>query len=263
MDASGTHDGIRGYSFGTGTDASARLVHLAEVFAPTMSAVLDQLPLRRWHHVVDLGCGPGSSSAHLRRLLDADAFTGIDASTEFVAEAAVRVPEATFVVGDVLEPLPVPSPDLIYSRFVLSHLRDPLAVAGRWAEALGPGGYLVLEEPERIETGERVFTDYLELTTAVVASRGAMMLVGGTLAALGGPATVVNRPFLHLVPRADAALLFRRNLASIRNDPFVRARWDAADLDRLGEQLRLAGERDGPTVDWTIRQVITTRPGRR
>jgi SAM-dependent methyltransferase len=256
-------DGVRSYSFGTGTPASVRLVHLADVFAPTMAAVLDQLPLRRWHHVVDLGCGPGSSTAHLRRLLDGDAFTGIDASTDFVASARERVPGVAFVVGDVLEPLPVSSPDLIYSRFVLSHLGGPLAVAARWTAALGPGGYLVLEEPERIETGEPAFTDYLDLTTAVVASRGATMLVGATLAGLVGAGTVVNRPFPHPVSRTDAAQLFQRNLASIRSDPFVRATRTAAELDRLDEQLRIAGERDGRTVDWTIRQVIVARPGPR
>jgi SAM-dependent methyltransferase len=253
-------DGVRGYSFGTGTEASARLVHLADVFAPAMAAILDQLPARRWRHVVDLGCGPGSSTAHLYRLLDAEAFTGIDSSAEFVAEAEVRVPDARFVVADVLEHLPVSSPDLVYSRFVLSHLADPLAVAGGWTAALGPGGYLVLEEPERIETSERAFTDYLQLTTAVVASRGATMLVGRHLAGLGGPATAVNRPFALPVSRIDAALLFRRNLASIRSDPFVRRTWTDADLDRLGERLRVAGERAGPRVDWTIRQVIATGP---
>jgi hypothetical protein len=89
------------------------------------------------------------------------------------------------------------------------------------------------------------------------------MLVGAELAALGGRATVVNRPFPLSVPPADAALLFRRNLASIRDDAFVRATWSPADLDRLGEALVRAGERDGPFVDWTIRQVIATAPAPR
>ena len=97
-----------GYSFGTGDVAAQRLLLLAEVFAPSMAAVLGTLPDRDPPLVVDLGCGPGSSTAHLGRMLRAGRIVGLDASPSFVALARERVPGASFVAVDVTGDWPVP-----------------------------------------------------------------------------------------------------------------------------------------------------------
>ena len=243
------------YTFGNNPTAADRLLVVARVFDPTMAAVLGELPRRRWRRVLDLGCGPGSSTERLARHLDARELVGLDASTDFCAAARDRMPGATFVVGDVLAPFPVRSPDLVYARYVLSHLPDPLRVARGWAAQLAPDGWCVLEEPDRIETDDDVFTRYLALTGGLVASHGADMYVGRTLASLDA---TVNRVFELAVSAADAATMFSLNLASLRTDPWVIERHSAAELDELSDVLtaRARGEATRPDVGWRVRQVV-------
>ena len=241
------------YTFGTNPTAAERLLLLARVFDPTMAAVLAELPRRSWRRVVDLGCGPASSTERLAAHLDVAELVGVDASADFCAEAARRLPTARFVTGDVLAPLPGPAPDLVYARFVLSHLPEPLAVARRWADQLAPDGMVVLEEPERIDTDDDVLRSYLALTGAVVASRGAAMFVGPTLAALDGP---VNRVLELPVDGRDAARMFSLNLASVRLDPWAQDRHTVAELDALAAALAARTTAPGPVVGWHIRQVV-------
>ena len=123
---------------------------------------------------------------------------------------------------------------------------------------------LVLEEPESIETDDEVFRRYLALTASVVASRGAAMLVGGTL---GTMPAAVNRVWPLDVAAADAATMFSLNLATVRTDPWVVDHHDAAELDALGEALheRIVAPAGLPPVRWRLRQVVvadSVTPGR-
>ena len=259
----GSADGSGGapsYSFGTGVPAVARLDLVARVFEPTMASVLAELPGRRWPTVVDLGCGPGASPAQLLGHLDAGRVVGLDASPAFLDVARRRVPGASFALADVVEPWPVVPPSLAYARFVLSHLVDPVAVVGHWRRQLAPGGVLVVEEPERIDTGDATLRRYLDLATATVASRGATMLVGPALAGSAGEGAVVDRTVTHRVEVGDAAAMFRLNLASLRHDPWVRDHHRPDDLDRLDRALGSAASAGGDPVTWHVRQLVLTAP---
>jgi SAM-dependent methyltransferase len=228
------------------------LILLAEVFAPSMAAVLGTLPDREPSLVVDLGCGPGSSTAHLGRLLRAGRIVGLDASPSFVALARERVPGASFVAVDVTGDWPVPPADLIYARFLLSHLPDPLDLLRTWAGRLRPGGYLVVEEPEDIATPVPAFRRYLELTAGLIASRGAALYVGRDLATV--PGARLNRAFRLDVTARDAAAMFTLNLRSWRNDPWIRATAGPSELDDL---VAAFGTATTP-VRWTLRQLVLT-----
>jgi SAM-dependent methyltransferase len=242
-----------GYAFGTGDVAAERLLLLADVFAPSMAAVLGALPRRDPPLVVDLGCGPGSSTAHLGRLLRAGRIVGLDSSPSFVALARERVPGASFVVADVTGDWPVPPADLIYARFLLSHLPDPLDLLRTWAGRLRPGGYLVVEEPAHIATTVPAFRRYLELTAGLIASRGAALYVGRDLATVAGAR--LNRDFRLDVSARDAAAMFTLNLRSWRDDPWIRAATRPSELDGLVAAFR---ETTTP-VRWTLRQLVIER----
>jgi len=261
------------YAFGSGDDAAQRLLVLADVFEPAMAALLSTLPRRQWPVVVDLGCGPGSSTAHLARLLDIDQLIGLDSAVSFIGLAETRVPAATFVLTDVTSgSWPVPPADLIYTRFLLAHLPDPFTWLGRWRERLAPGGILLVEETERIETDLPVFSEYLSLVDGLVASRGGAALLGADLAAMStdgmstdGMSTdgisiegaTINRPFELDVTVADAATMFTLNLRSWRADPWIVAQRSPYEIDSLADEL--ADLRDGVTVGgsirWTLRQL--------
>ena len=251
------------YAFGSGDDAARRLLVLADVFEPAMAALLSTLPQRRWPIVVDLGCGPGSSTAHLARLLDIDELIGLDSAESFVELAGGRVPAATFVLADVTSgSWPVPPADLIYTRFLLAHLPDPFAWLGRWRVGLAPGGVLLVEETERIETDVAAFGEYLSLVDGLVASRGGAVLLGADLATASIDGATINRPFVLDVTVADAATMFTLNLRSSRADPWIVAQRSPYEIDRLADEL--ADLRDGVavggTIRWTIRQLAISGP---
>ena len=260
------------YAFGDGDDASLRLALLAEVFAPTSETLLsvvsgvmgagstpgDGAPL-----VVDLGCGPGHTTAMLARAVPGAFVVGVDASPAFLTEARERHPaRCGFVRADVCAPLPVRSPSLVYARFLLAHLPAPAAVALAWAASLSLGGVLVLEEPERIDTEDDDFRRYLELAATVVAAPGGLRRTaparGGVAAGLG---VVVDRMAALEVSMGDAAGMFVRNLRTWAHDPSLEGCTSTTELDSLASRLgaRLDDDRLG-AIRWHLRQVVTARP---
>lgn len=104
--------------------------------------------------VLDLGCGPGSTSYDLARTVGAEGrVTALDLSGAFVRHLGRRIeadPPAAPIApmqGSV-EALDLPdaSFDAAYARWVLCWLEDPAAAIREAARVLRPGGALVLQE---------------------------------------------------------------------------------------------------------------------
>lgn len=92
--------------------------------------------------VLDLGCGPGVTTA---ALVDRGArVTGVDGSAPLLAHAR-GLSDAAFVVHDLADPLPFPDDgfDLVVSGLVLHYLPDWTAVLAEVARVLRPGGRFV------------------------------------------------------------------------------------------------------------------------
>ncbi len=212
---------LRRYAFGDTTAASERLGALASVFAPTSRALLRSLAVGTGLDgpvspglVLDLGCGPGHTTAMLAEAFPSALVVGVDTSSAFVAEATAEAPDrCRFVVGDVTRtPLPSAPADLIYGRFLLVHLPDPGATVAAWAGELRSGGTVVVEEPERIDTDDLDFRSYLHLASAVVADRGGDLYVGRALldlTAAPGTSVVVHRDAALEVSAGAAATISR------------------------------------------------------
>lgn len=243
------------YSFGDDAAAARRLGVVAEVFAPTTDAVLSDAAALLGQGaatVLDLGCGPGHSTAQLARHLPDAKVMGIDQSPSFVAAArAGAAASCSFGVGDVTRPLPAPA-DLICARFLLSHLPDVADRICGWCDALAPGGVLVLEEPEHISSEDPDFAAYEAATSGRVADRGADMYAGPLIAAALGPAAAsrpINRVVPIEVPAGRAAAMFAANL-----DSWGHERPDLAELHQ-----RLRRRTDEATTglfDWRLRQAV-------
>jgi len=273
------------YAFGDTSAASRRLGVLASVFAPTSRTLLDSLGATAdaWRApslVLDLGCGPGHTSAMLADAFPSALVLGIDTSAAFVREAArtgsVRTGSARtgsartgsarcrFVLGDVTRmPLPCAPADLVYGRFLLVHLPDPRATVTAWAKELAPGGMVVVEEPERIDTDDADFRRYLELADAVVADRGGDLYVGHDLFDLTPPphtSLVVHRDAPLEVTAGSAASIFSLNLGIWSADPAVDR---IASRDEISALLaRLEHRRSDATagvIRWHMRQVVMAR----
>jgi trans-aconitate 2-methyltransferase len=144
------------YLFGHSESAGRRLKLLASVCDESTRAFLKNaagntsFPL-----ALDLGCGPGFTTRLINDTLRCDRIIGLDASGEFINPArATNGEQLAFLQHDVTAiPFPVGRANLIFSRFLLTHLRDSEAVVAKWATQLehcGPGDV----EVERVHSSE-------------------------------------------------------------------------------------------------------------
>jgi trans-aconitate 2-methyltransferase len=236
------------YAFGDTDLARERLALVADTFEPPTRALLRDVPAAGYRYVIDMGCGPGFTTALLRDAVPHSFATGIDASPAMIAEARERVPDAHFVVADVTAPLSLPA-QLIYSRLLLGHLPDPGAALATWAAALRPGGIVVCEEPVRYRGDDPVFARYEEAVTAVVVARGATLWAGPVLD--GDPPKcrrILDRVVEHPVPAARAAAMFWRNAAT----------W-GGEADLVGALADIEHSERADPVMWELRQTVWTR----
>ncbi|MEV4557020.1 methyltransferase domain-containing protein [Kitasatospora sp. NPDC049285] len=103
--------------------------------------------------VLDLGCGPGNSTAVLRTHWPDARLIGLDNSAELLAAArAGGEPTAEYREQDVTRYDPAgDAPDLIASNAALHWMNTPeadhLALLPRWAAALRPGGVIAFQLP--------------------------------------------------------------------------------------------------------------------
>ena len=238
------------YAFGDTDLARERLALVADTFAEPTRALLRELPDAGYRYVLDMGCGPGFTTALLREAMPHGFTTGIDASAPMVAEARTRVPDAHFTVGDVTAPLSLPA-QLIYARLLLGHLPEPEGALATWAAGLRPGGLIVCEEPVRYRSPDPVFARYEEAVTAVVAARGATLWAGPALDRDPPQCRrLIDRVVEHPVPAARAAAMFWRNATT----------WGGAT--DLVDALREIDESHRPDpVLWELRQTVWTKTG--
>ena len=236
------------YAFGDSEVARERLGIVADTFEAPTRQLLEDLPPTEPRYVIDMGCGPGHTTALLRARFPHCAITGVDASAAMVEEARERVHDASFAVLDVTEPLRLPA-DVVYARLLLGHLPDPDAALAHWAGAMRPPGLLVCEEPVRYRSDDALFVEYEAIVTAVVAKRGATLWAGPVLDRdPPGCTRVLDRVVEHPVRVGRAAAMFWRNAATWGSEVD-----GASDLI---ERLRVL-ERADPDdqVTWELRQT--------
>lgn len=97
--------------------------------------------------ILDLGCGRGRLTAMLS---EAGKATGVDLSAEAVAAARTRWPQVEWIAGDLFAlDLPRGAFDAVVSQEVIEHVDDQPRYLEIAAEALRPGGFLVMTTPNR------------------------------------------------------------------------------------------------------------------
>ncbi len=258
--------GGAGYTFGEGEPEAERLALVAQLFESTSRAFLvdafDTVDVRP-RLALDLGCGPGHTTRLLVDALRPRRAVGVDRSTTLLGKArAARITGACFVAHDVTR-MPLPhtgEADLIHARLLLSHLPAPETAVLDWLGQLAPGGLLLLDEIERIDTAQPVFRRYLSLLARMLADHGHDLLVGARLpAATAGLERRIDRVARVSASTAHAARMFSINLAKWRDNPAGRADRPVRELDHLAAELAelTASTRVGE-ISWRMRQIAVT-----
>ena len=137
-----------------GAEGRARLRILARALWPTTERLLHSAGITPGMSCLDVGCGGGDVSFALARLVGAlGRVVGVDldeTKLQLAREEAARdgLQNVEFHKSSV-EELAIDSEyDLVYSRFLLTHLHDPAAALRRMARAAKPGGVIIVEDIE-------------------------------------------------------------------------------------------------------------------
>jgi SAM-dependent methyltransferase len=254
------------YTFGDNDVAAERLRYLADAFAPSSRAFIARIAREPIRHAVDLGCGPGYTTALVLDGTGAGTVVGLDSSARLLARARQQGPRrVTFVQHDITNvPFPTAAADLIYGRFIVTHLVDLEQVMASWSRAAGARGRLALEETAGVVSDDPALSRYYDLVERMQAAHGQRMYIGRQLAELGHRAGwIVESAELQpvVLPGAVAARLHALNFRTWRHDPFIAATVDRGELDRLGADLDqlAAGARPAASAHWKIAQVILRR----
>jgi tRNA (cmo5U34)-methyltransferase len=95
--------------------------------------------------ILDLGTGTGVTAIAVAARHPGAALVGVDASPAMLEVARSALPRATFVVGELDDPLPAGPFDLVISALAIHHLRGERkrALFGRIHDVLEPGGRFV------------------------------------------------------------------------------------------------------------------------
>ena len=103
--------------------------------------------LRRYapKSILDLGCGPGNSTAVLREVFPDAALCGLDSSQNMIDKARAAHPALSFRLGDVqaLEG----TYDLLFSNACLQWLPDHRRLLPHLMHSLNDGGVLAVQIP--------------------------------------------------------------------------------------------------------------------
>lgn len=97
------------------------------------------------HTVVDIGCGPGNSTAVLKRCFPQADILGVDTSPDMLRKAAASHPELRFQQCDARAL--TGTYDLLFSNACLQWVPDHAALLPSLMARLNPGGLLAVQMP--------------------------------------------------------------------------------------------------------------------
>src|SRR5918997_3373930 len=256
------------YAFGETVLAAERLRLVSEVFDPTSEAFVSETVRSRPRLALDLGCGSGFTTRLLSRIARPEKTVGVDRSEAFVNRAlASAAGSEEYVVADVAAPMRIEGlrerPDLIYARFLASHLPEPERAISCWAKELEAGGLLLVEEVESISTPVAAFEQYLKIVSEMLDHYGNELFVGSRLATArwnDGLRVEVERTAEVRPNTGQAARMFSTNLPNWRHDPYVEANHPPDKLERLAVELdRLTGSAEKGRIAWRMSQIALRR----
>jgi 2-polyprenyl-3-methyl-5-hydroxy-6-metoxy-1,4-benzoquinol methylase len=177
-----------------GVHGRERLRVLARVMQTSTDSLLERLGVNDGLMCLDVGCGGGDVSLELaRRVAPHGKVLGVDID-KTILDLARREAEDRGILNLEFRERDIRAHhagsvfDVVYARFLLTHLDDPARVVAAFYKHLRPGGLVIIEDvdvrgcftyPE-----SKAFRRFLELYSAVVSRRGGDPDIGPRLPVL-------------------------------------------------------------------------------
>jgi predicted O-methyltransferase YrrM len=253
--------GTSTYVIRGGPQGRERLRVVARVMWPTTAALFERVGVAADARVLDLGCGGGDVTMALAAMAPDGRVVGTDvddAKLDLAREeaAAAGLEHVELRVHDVLAPPEGDERfDLVYARFLLTHLPDPAAALANVRALLAPGGAVVVEDIDF--TGHfchprsEAFWRYVQLYSDAVRARGCDPDIGPRLPSLLRDAGFADVG-MHVVQPAgfegEVKLLAPITLEAIADAVLAADLISAAELERTVDELYRFAEQEGTVL---------------
>jgi trans-aconitate 2-methyltransferase len=111
-----------------------------------------RIQLENPRQIIDLGCGPGNSTAVLRGRWPAANIVGLDNSPAMIAKARADFPDGAWELAEIPAWRPDRRFDLVFSNAALHWVPDHATVIPHLFAQVAPGGALAVQMPAHLES---------------------------------------------------------------------------------------------------------------
>ena len=262
----GSHYIIRG-----GDAGAARLRVLSRVMRAGSMALLDRAGISPGLRVLDLGCGSGDTTVEIARIVGPNGrVVGIDMDDGVLAHARSLARDCGVEVDWMrAEELDESDAfDIVYARFLLSHLPDPADALQRMRRTVRPTGRIVAEDIDITAHAHwppsAAFRRYTELYTEAARARGVDPAIGPRLAAMLVDAGLTEVEVSISMPafrEGEGKTIARLTLLNIADTAIAAGLTDRSEIDRMLAEIA-AHETDPRSIQSTAQvfQAIGRRP---
>ena len=240
-----THYVIRG-----GVEGRDRLRVLSRVMHESTMALFDQLGVGEGHSCLDVGCGGGDVTMELAsRVGETGHVVGVDMDETILElardDAATRgLDHLEFRTLDIRTDAVGTDFDVVYARFLLTHLPNPPEIIAAFRHHVRPGGRVVVEDIDFsgyfIYPDCEAFACYHELYCATVTKRGGDPNIGHRLPVLlqeGGLADVGMKVVQPIGTQGEAKLINAITMENIRDVVLSDGLATAGEIDTIVRDL--------------------------
>jgi ubiquinone/menaquinone biosynthesis C-methylase UbiE len=177
-----------------GRSGKERLSVLARALQPTTLHLFERVGLQAGMHCLDVGCGGGDVTLEMAHLVGSEGrVCGFDFDADILNLARRDAEEAQlhhveYWVDDALKHQTEPVYDVVYARFLLTHLPDPVQGLAGMIRAAKPGGTVIAEDIDFqghfCYPPNQAFDRYVEFYVQTGQRRGADPYIGMKLAGM-------------------------------------------------------------------------------
>lgn len=171
-----------------GMEGRERLRRLATVLQPTTLALLQRVGVEDGMFCLDVGCGGGDVTVELARLVGPSGHVvGADLDETKIALArseaeAEGLANLDYQCADVTDMISPHNFDIVYARFLLSHVPNPAQALAGFRSMLNPGGCVIVEDIDITghfcDPASSAFSQYIDLYMKAAQLRGADATLG-------------------------------------------------------------------------------------